>query len=231
MRQGLLVAASCTLGLLSACGSSGGQPSSADGGKTPTDASTLGDAAPPADAASAADVVSADAPGDASSGDAASVTDGGPCAVTTDAGMGPGCPNGSGNQCGTPQQCGTVVQATEVIGPPPAPQGGTIAQGLYYLTTVTNYRGQPGYNDTYQFALQVTGATFAEKTYQHGDEESPISGTFSVSATTLTRNLTCPITSTDVNPYTATATTLTIFHDDGTSACSGGTTLLEFTLQ
>jgi len=215
---------------ITACGGGAGQSTQPDGGKAATDASTPDDAVAAADGPGVRDTAIEDAAEDAGAEGGTDVADAA-CAVTTDAAVGPGCPTGSLDQCGTPQQCGPVVQAMEVIGAPPTAQGGAIARGLYFLTGVVNYRSQPGYNDTYQFALQITGSSFAEKTYQHGEEESPISGTFATSGTTLTRNLTCPTTGADVNPYTATATSLTIFHDDGSSACFGGTTALEFTLQ
>jgi hypothetical protein len=122
-----------------------------------------------------------------------------------------------------------VVQTTEVLGAAPTALGGSIASGLYYLADVTLYRSKAGPADTYQSTLQIGASNFAERAYEHGLAESPISGTYAINGTTLQRNITCPVTNADVDQFTATATTLTIYL--ASTGCFPGTTVLTFQLQ
>lgn len=121
-----------------------------------------------------------------------------------------GCIDGGPTQCGAPTACGPVVQTTEVVGTSPTPSGGTLAPGLYFLTRASIYRGQSGGpTPTLQVAEIYASGEFAESSYDDGVEQSPISGTYSTSGTTISTSITCPTAVSQVDVYTATPTTFT----------------------
>ncbi len=228
MRSALMYSVATGLAAVLGCGNVGGAgDASAGDSAAATDSLSSAEAANGLDA-QVSDVAapSADAtedvvgPSDAASDASCSV-------VEVDSG--PGCPSAFGPQCGVPTQCGPVVESTEVLATQPPALGGTVASGLYYLTAVTFYRSQSGPEDSYQISLQINGADFAERSYEHGFEGSPLAGSYTANGTTLQRNITCPITTTDVDQYTATSTTLTIYLT--TTGCFPGTTALTFQLQ
>jgi hypothetical protein len=92
---------------------------------------------------------------------------------------------------------------------------------MYVLTSAVSYGSQQGGLPTYQFTLQIAGSMFYEATYVGGYEQSPISGTFTTSGTTLVRNVTCTISETLQGGYSASATSLTTYRT------SGGDTIAE----
>ena len=141
---------------------------------------------------------------------------------------GPGCPSGN-DLCNAPTQCGPLVQSHEMIQAPPTALGGSIMPGLYLLSDVTIYRSQPSRTDTFQFALEVTASTFAQRAYQGGYEDSPMSGTYTTSGTTLHRHVTCSFMYDYTDEYSATATTLTIYRT--ITGCFAGTYANTYQLQ
>lgn len=142
--------------------------------------------------------------------------DGGPEAMsdTSEVGTeyGPGCKDGGTTQCGAPTLCGPVVQTLEIVGMPPAALGGSLVPGSYVLTSANVYRQDAGgTTPTFQFTYSFAGAQFAEASYENGFQQSPISGSYQTTDTTLTRTLTCPTSVTTMDQYTATTSSLTIY--------------------
>ncbi len=95
--------------------------------------------------------------------------------------------------------------------------GGTIAPGLYFLTSATIFGAQQGSLPTYQFALQLTTTTFAEATAVDGFVQSPLSGTFTASGTNFVRDATCTVSATFNETYSATSGSLKRYRASGSS--------------
>jgi hypothetical protein len=116
-----------------------------------------------------------------------------------------------------PVVCNTVVNAapsvtkTQVAMAPPAPQGGTLVDGTYFLTDYTIFtgpQGATGSTGTSQTTLQITGNTL-----QVADKGSPPTRTvmLTTSGTGFTAKTSCPSGLGDISgSYTATATSLVV---------------------
>jgi hypothetical protein len=99
-------------------------------------------------------------------------------------------------------------------GTPPAPTGGTIADGTYVLTAATDYACEggppPGIGSV---AVVITGGCFNDvvtfPVFDGGTESATESSQLSVSGTTFTLNRVCPSPETTVVSYSATSTEFT----------------------
>lgn len=111
-----------------------------------------------------------------------------------------------------PDLCGPVVQSVETLSAPPAPKGGPLPGGLYFLKNVNIYRTTAnGSKPTFQYTREFSPTQFAALSYVNGMEESPTSGTFSGSGTNLTFVITCPTSVQRTVGYTSDATSLTLY--------------------
>ncbi len=108
-----------------------------------------------------------------------------------------------------------AVDSTAKSGTAPTPQGGTVVDGTYFLTTLNEYgSGGPtalGRRST----MVIQGSDMQHVTDEQGIATDRGSNTFTTSATTFTTNATCPTDATATSSYTATATTLTFYFDLG----------------
>ncbi len=156
---------------------------------------------PPADASSDASI-----PTEASAPDAAMPED-----AADDTGGDAGAP------CNTVANGAPVVDVMQVAADPPAPQGGTIADGTYWQTSVAIYTGPSGptgASGTSQMTAEIEG-----ETVQIVSDGQPARRTVTLTTTSdagFTAVDTCPAPQTNNGSYTATPTTLTIFLAGGT---------------
>ncbi len=104
---------------------------------------------------------------------------------------------------------GTVISKTTHPEPTPTMTGGPLVDGTYFLTAMDKYNGKVGSN-THKETLVFSGGRVESVNLQSDKPgEQRASGTYSTSGTTLTLNITCPVTATLNSPYTATPTQIT----------------------
>jgi hypothetical protein len=195
----------CAVFFAAGC-SSGSAPTPADAG-TPdghagADGGGAGEGGAGADAASEA-TASADA---ASSGDAAS-------------------------SCNDLANAAPAITIQQVVGDPPAPQGGAIADGTYWLTAATIYTGEgdaPGPGGAGQTTIRITGSTM-----DVAASGTPPTRTLTLttSGTSITAADTCPDTDTSQATYSATATALVFILPGGTDDAGTRTVVETYTKQ
>jgi hypothetical protein len=171
--------------LLVACSSSSAGSSSNDGGLEGAASESGPDVGSGQDAASGEDASGQDASGDAASEAAAT--------------------------CNTLANAATPVTEMQVAMAPPMLQGGTIADGTYFLTGFTIYTGPQGATGamgTRQTTLQIMGSTI-----QVADSVSPMTRTVTLttSGIAFTGKTTCPSGLGDIlGAYTATSTSFVV---------------------
>jgi len=128
-----------------------------------------------------------------------------------------GCRAGLSIGCGTPTECGPVVQPHEVLTTAPAALGGTIQDGLYFLTAANFYRKQAAAAPpTYQITRSFQRGFLAAATYVGSSAQSPLSGPYATAGNTLTWSVSCTISSVVKFNYTATGQTLILYEQIGT---------------
>ena len=186
----------------------------------------------PAVASGADAAPSTSAPVDASASDAAA-PDG---EATDDAGGAldaAGDDDGSdgGAPCNTIANAAPVVDVTQVAADPPAPQGGTIVDGVYWGTSLEIYtgpQGPAGTTGTWQATALIQGTTV-----QLVNSGPPTRRTLTL--TTADAGFasadTCPDSQSAQGGYTATPTTLTIFLPGGTDDAGARTVVETLTRQ
>jgi hypothetical protein len=134
------------------------------------------------------------------------------CGSSTDPSTGAGC--------NTLDPAGACVTETLGTGSAPSPAGGTIAAGIYDLTSMTRYAGPDGGgggSDARQASLAVSSVianSFAlQITEVSGTSVRRQSGTVVASGTQVTFTAACPIGGDGggTASYTATATSFTLF--------------------
>lgn len=139
---------------------------------------------------------------------------------TSDAGSNPS-PTTDGGDAGActdllPSMSGGVILQDVVIDALPAGSGGTLADGLYFLSQAQLYQssGIAGPTDTeFVGVMRITGTTFERAvSAQAGtatEATSAVSGTITTSGTNATIALSCPSASQETVRFTALDTTLT----------------------
>jgi hypothetical protein len=137
----------------------------------------------------------------------------------------------AGPPCNTIANDAPVVNTTEIAAEPPAPQGGTIADGTYWATALDIYTGPTG-------PAGVTG-TSQMTTLIQGDTVQIVSSgqptrrtvTLTTADASFTSVDTCPDSQMSQGAYTATPTTLTIFLPGGTDDAGARTVVETLTKQ
>jgi hypothetical protein len=175
-----------------------------------------------ADAVAAPDVVEEESP---AAPDGAAGSEAG----TGDAG-GDGAASDGAVVCNTLMNAAPAITTEAVASPPPTLVGGTVADGTYFLTALTEYTGDAGVAGTggmNSTTIEISGTTIQ------------VSGTGSTSTETVTMSgsnmfvdtRTCPSSATRDGTYTATSTMFIVQFDDGTA--DGGSRIIQetFTLQ
>ncbi len=133
--------------------------------------------------------------------------------------------------CNTLLNSAPSITVEQVASDPPAPLGGTPADGTYVLSAAVIYTGSAGPagpSGTSQTTLQITGSTI--QVVSTGDPPTR-TVTFSTSGTSLDSVDTCPDTDTRPGSYTATPTTLIVELDGGTDDAGARTLVETFTKQ
>lgn len=114
---------------------------------------------------------------------------------------------GGGSDCGelvsTAPSLTEVQRASEL----PAPQGGSVTDGTYVLTARNVY--PPSTASSAQHSATLKLASERYELVRSGDLRE--TGTFSTMAVVLKLSATCPAVQSRSTPYTATASTLTLF--------------------
>ena len=128
--------------------------------------------------------------------------------------------------CNTLANTAKPVTVQQLAEDPPAPLGGTIADGTYDLTGVAIYTGPDGPSGptgTAQTTIEITGSTV-----EVANTGTPPTRTtsLSTSGTTFTSTDTCPDSVVSTGGFTATSTSLSIFLDGGTDD-AGARTVVE----
>ncbi len=146
----------------------------------------------------------------AGSGGDGGATEGGP--GTTDGGT-PG--EDGGVTCNALVNSAPTIVSEDVTGTAPAPTGGTIADGTYYLQNVKNYgpaMGPISFKDTLVFSEgNKYEIIFLDDVATEPSTESAV---FTAAGSTFTRSFTCPTKGeTRVRQYSANAATFTLFVD------------------
>lgn len=152
--------------------------------------------------------------------DAASTPDGGGTtpetgASDTSTGTDTSTAADTGGACNAVVNGASVVGETAGVGAKPAPAGGTVADGTYYLTKHDVFPpGNPD-NNTRKRTWVFAGNTFRTHDNDTGQTEKQLTGTYTTSGTNITFTVTCPMSATVTIPYTATATTYDTFSSAG----------------
>jgi hypothetical protein len=123
----------------------------------------------------------------------------------------------AGVDCDAIANVGAVISVTSEAGPPPALTGGTVIDGTYVLTSEVFYNGESDDTITSKRTLVIAEGTLKNVESKDGDPDRIIAGTYSTSGTALTLSTVCPRATTLVFPYTATATTVALLTNDGTT--------------
>ncbi|MBK7580490.1 MAG: hypothetical protein IPI67_09825 [Myxococcales bacterium] len=121
----------------------------------------------------------------------------------------------AGAACNSLANGAAFVPVTQVATAVPTGTGGTIAEGLYHLTKIEGYTGNPLGSLTMKQTLEICGGVGQLV----GDEQGPPvyhkSFTFTTSGTGITATTTCSTQSPNVDivysSYTATPTSLTLY--------------------
>lgn len=174
----------------------------------------VGDAQAPASDASPDVIATPDSgvTGDSGSFADSATSDSGSHDSATNEASAVGCMPDASATCVAQVACGPVVQTNEVLSSAPMAVGGPSPLGLYFLTKATLYHSAPnGPLPTFQYTRRFSQSQFTALSWANGVEETPASGTFSASGTTMTFSITCPTTVQRALPYSSDATTLTLY--------------------
>jgi lipocalin-like protein len=134
------------------------------------------------------------------------------------------CDGGAGgNLCTSAMTCGTTINGACTVttvqgaGALPTFTGGPIADGTYFLTSVTHY-GATGAGQTQRITMTFTGSAFTlvQDSDASCNSAPSATGTTSISGTQLTLSIACPATDSETVSYTATSTTIS--YSDGTGS-------------
>jgi hypothetical protein len=137
----------------------------------------------------------------------------------------------SGAPCNTIANDAPVVDVTQVAADPPPPQGGTIADGTYWQTSLAIYtgpNGPTGTSGTSQMTAQIQGEIVQ---IASADQPTRRTVTLMTSDAGFTSTDTCPTPQTAEGYYTATPTTLMIFLAGGTDDAGARTVVETLTKQ
>jgi hypothetical protein len=111
-----------------------------------------------------------------------------------------------------------TVSYTALASPAPTPAGGEISDGTYYLAAVTVFFGINGskmpVQSTAQMVMTIQGNTMQTVAVVDGQEKA-FTTTFSISGSTLTMNVTCPVPNISTHLFTARPTDLRIYETQG----------------
>ena len=133
--------------------------------------------------------------------------------------------------CNALANAAPIVSVEQGASDPPAPQGGTVVDGTYWLTAAVVYTGPSGptgMTGTAQTTLLVQGGTVQMAT---SGTPATRTVTFTTSGTDLDSVDTCPDTDSRSSGYTATASTLVVELDAGTDDAGARTLVETFTKQ
>jgi hypothetical protein len=133
--------------------------------------------------------------------------------------------------CNTLTNAAPSVTIDQVAMDPPAPEGGTIADGTYWMTSVAIYTGADGptgATGAAQTTIAITGATIQVVS---AGEPATRTVTLATSGASYTSTDTCPDTTIVQGGYTATASTLVIELPGGTDDAGARTVVETFTKQ
>ena len=122
--------------------------------------------------------------------------------------------------CTDLQASTTSVTLVDVLGPAPAPTGGTIASGTYDLVSAHHYSNtQEGPTSTrFRASVRITGSTGEQAFAENNGKAELSSGTFVTSGTNFVNTQTCPPPTTSQAksiPYSATSTVIRIYDGFG----------------
>lgn len=138
---------------------------------------------------------------------------GSPEASTTDSSTTTDAADAAGGACSTVVNGGALVSEVAGAGAKPAPAGGAIADGTYFLTNHDVYPPSSPDGNTRRRTIKFTGNKVETAENDTGKPEARLSGTYTTSGTMITFSITCPATGTVTLPYTATATTFATFSE------------------
>jgi hypothetical protein len=206
---------------LAACGSS----SSGTPGSTPPSGTEAMDGA--------VTDATGDALGTSVTDGSATTTDGstgsGTEAGSSDAGGGDGASSDGAIVCNTLANTAAAVTTQVVASPPPMLAGGTLTDGTYTLTALTQFTGDAGMSGT--GGMSSTTIEISGTTIQVSNNGSTSTETVVTSGTSFTDTRTCPTAAMRSGTYAATSTMFIVLFEDGTA--DGGTNFVQetFTIQ
>ena len=189
------------------CGSSSNQGSASTGGNSGVGGSTI-----------AGGTSAVGGSGTMTTGGHSGIATGGATGNAGSAAGGADCSPADGStSCNAPVACGAFVTGVNAISQPAA-QGGSIIDGTYELTQLVNYNAS-GAGQPLRATKVISQGTIASTVVdQSGNLPTMSSGSYTVSGTTLTWNITCPSASTSTYAYTATGNQLILYQAVGASA-------------
>lgn len=126
-------------------------------------------------------------------------------------------PQPDGGQCNALSLgAAPTVVVTRVAAAVPTFTGGTIANGLYYLTSLAIHTGPGGATGpttgTQKSALQISGGSSLQLVQSvNGCPSRSLNATVTTSGTSMILNATCPALGSASSPFTATSTTLLLY--------------------
>jgi len=155
-----------------------------------------------------------------------------PGACVVDAGS---CIQGDGNLCDAGAACSTTVNSaceittTVGTGAPPSFSGGTIADGIYTLTSVVSYGGAGAEGQTQRVTMSFAGGgfTLVQDSDAQCNAAPTASGTFTTLGDQLTLTTACPGVGSESETYTATPSSFSYSAETG----SKGSVVFTFTKQ
>lgn len=106
---------------------------------------------------------------------------------------------------------GAVIPEVQANGAKPAPAGGAIPDGTYYLTNHDVYSPSNADANSRKRTIVFAGNTVRTAENDTGEKGRGSAGTYTISGSNITFSVTCPVVATVTIPYTATATTFATF--------------------
>lgn len=117
-------------------------------------------------------------------------------------------PADGSSTCNAITNVAPIVGKTTHAGPPPAMTGGTVMDGTYVLTAMDKYNGTTGSNTHQETWIFSAGQVQIVAVDSSMSGEIRAAGTYATVGNGMTLNLTCPTSTSVMNPYTASATQL-----------------------